>query len=143
MPWKLWDRKRAKSACAQIPVEKTPSSGKASADINNPCLRCGACCAFFLVSFPSHEADQSTGGLVPFELTGESANSRRCMKGTEIKQPRCIALGGTIGAHVNCRIYKNRPSTCRAFRRSWELNVGNFLCDKARAAYGLHVFSQY
>ena len=143
MPWKLWNSKKAKSACAQIPAEKTPTSGKESAEINNPCLRCGACCAFFLVSFPSHETDQGAGGLVPFELTGESANSRRCMKGTETKQPRCIALGGTIGARVNCTIYKNRPSTCRAFRRSWEKNEGNFLCDKARSAYGLQVFSQY
>mgnify|MGYP002063433598 FL=1 len=143
MPWKFWNRTKGESARPQLPADKTPSNGKAAADNNNPCLRCGACCAFFLVSFPSYEADQSTGGLVPIELTGESANSRRCMKGTETKQPRCVALGGTIGAHVSCSIYNNRPSTCRAFRRSWERNEDNFLCYKARSAYGLQVFSQY
>lgn len=143
MPWKFWNRKKGMSACAQSPAEEKSSNTKAPAVANNPCLRCGACCAFFLVSFPSHEADQSTGGLVPHEMTGESAMFRRCMKGTETKRPRCIALSGFIGGRVHCRIYKNRPSTCRAFRRSWEYDASNFLCDRARAAYGLHAFSQY
>ena len=142
MPWKFWNRRKEKRELAHSPDELESSSGKTLVG-NNPCLRCGACCAFFLVSFPSHEADPSTGGPVPFALTGTSANSRRCMKGTETKQPRCIALNGFVGTQVNCRIYKNRPSTCRAFRRSWAKNSSNFLCDRARAAYGLQVFSQY
>ena len=142
MPWKFWNRIE-KSAFTQSPAEKKPYSGKKVAYANNPCLKCGACCAFFLVSFPSHEIDQNAGGLVPYELTGESAYSRRCMKGTESKRPRCIALNGFVGTRVHCQIYRNRPSTCRAFRRSWEDNVGNSLCDRARAVYGLQEFTQY
>ena len=143
MPWKFWNRKKKNEGCAQSLTESPPPSITTAADANNPCLTCGACCAFFLVSFPSHETDQSSGGLVPFELTRKSADSRRCMKGTETKRPRCVALKGFIGARVNCRIYASRPSTCRAFSRSWEHDESNFLCDRARAAYGLQIFSQY
>lgn len=142
MSWKFWNRIE-NSAYAQSPAGKKLSSVKKAENANNPCLRCGACCAFFLVSFPSHEVDQNAGGLVPFELTSELAYSRRCMMGTESKRPRCIALTGFIGSRVHCQIYGNRPSTCRAFRRSWEDNVGNSLCNRARAVYGLQEFSQY
>lgn len=76
-------------------------------------------------------------------MCGTLADSRRFMKGTETKQPRCAALDGFIGTLVRCRIYQTRPSTCRNFMRSWESGVGNFLCDRARAAYGFQVFSQY
>ena len=143
MPWKFWTRKNGNSASAQSLAEQKLSPERTAANANNPCLRCGACCAFFRVSFPSQEADQSAGGLVPFELTGPSADDRRCMKGTDLKQPRCIALDGFVGTEVHCQIYGDRPSTCRAFRRSWEDNVGNSLCDRARAVYGLDAFSQY
>lgn len=36
-----------------------------------------------------------------------------CMKGTHQKQPRCIALEGTVGQQVFCRVYAHRASTCR------------------------------
>jgi len=65
------------------------------------------------------------------------------MKGTEMHHPRCHALQGTIGSRVSCLIYANRSSTCRNFTRSWENNIGNTLCDKARAVFGLEPFSQY
>ena len=35
----------------------------------HPCLTCGACCAYFRVSFHWSEADPALGGRVPFELT--------------------------------------------------------------------------
>lgn len=143
MPWKFWNRRKKKNTSAQSPSKQQSSSVEGIKDSQNPCLRCGACCAFFLVSFPSHEAETSAGSMIPLELTARSSNSRRCMRGTETKHPRCIALEGFIGSRVLCRIYDRRPSTCRAFRRSWENNVGNSLCDRARAGYGLQVFSQY
>lgn len=143
MPWKFWNRKKEIDLGGHGPAEEEPLRVKAAPDANNPCLRCGACCAFFLVSFPPNEADPGFGGLVPLELTGESADLRRYMRGTETKKPRCIALNGFVGTRVNCRIYLDRPSTCRAFCRSWEHDVGNHLCDRARAAYGMQVFSQY
>jgi Fe-S-cluster containining protein len=96
-----------------------------------------------MVSFPGSESDSVRGGVVPLAMSGESSDTRLYMKGTETKTPRCIALDGFIGTQVACRIYLNRPSTCRAFRRSWEQGDGNFLCDRARSAFGLDPFSQY
>jgi Fe-S-cluster containining protein len=143
VPWKFWKKQKGTNTAAQNPVKKDSSAVQAKKESNNPCLSCGACCAFSLVSFPAHETDQNSGGVVPIELTVKSPHSRRCMKGTDGKQPRCIALDGFIGTRVFCRIYGKRPSTCRNFLRSWEDDVGNLLCDRARAAYGLQVFSQY
>ena len=37
--------------------------------MSHPCLTCGACCAFFRVSFHWSEADPEMGGVVPIELT--------------------------------------------------------------------------
>jgi Fe-S-cluster containining protein len=37
------------------------------------------------------------------------------MKGSNQKNPRCIALDGDIGERVHCKIYAQRPSTCREF----------------------------
>ena len=105
----------------------------------NPCLTCGACCAFFCVSFPNNEA----GDNVPIEMTSILDQSRCFMNGTQAKNPYCIALKGKVGTQVECLIYSNRPSCCRNFFRSWQNGKGNSLCDKARTYYGLHPFSQY
>ncbi len=107
------------------------------------CEACGACCAFFRVSFPNTETNEVPGGIVPVNMTLFSTNSQRCMKGTETRTPRCIALEGKVGFHVKCRIYENRPSTCRRFNLSWKNNTGNRLCDQARGVFGLQAFSQY
>lgn len=109
----------------------------------SPCEACGACCAFFRVSFPNCETNEVPGGLVPVDLTFFSKNAVRYMKGTEAKNPRCIALKGRVGVHVKCAIYENRPSTCRKFTLSWKEDIGNRLCDQARGVFGLQAFSQY
>lgn len=152
LPWTFWKSRNppienplcaAANISPDFPaVPGLEYSGK-TAVAANPCVSCGACCAFYLVSFPNQEADNVSGGVVSFEMTGRTNNSRRFMKGTETTHPRCTALDGFIGTHVECRIYANRPSTCRNFCRSWEKGVGNFLCDRARAVYGLNAFSQY
>jgi Fe-S-cluster containining protein len=67
----------------------------------------------------------------------------RIMRGTELSSPRCEALKGEIGINVHCAIYAGRPSTCRNFIRSWEKDTGNYLCDRARAVYGMQPFSKY
>ncbi|MBA3012715.1 MAG: YkgJ family cysteine cluster protein [Proteobacteria bacterium] len=110
---------------------------------HSPCERCGACCAFFRVSVPTAETNDAAGGLVPADMIFFSNSSQRCMKGTETTSPRCIALEGNVGVRVKCTIYENRPSTCRNFSLSWEHNIGNRLCDKARGVFGLQAFSQY
>ncbi len=109
----------------------------------HPCESCGACCAFFLVSFPSGETDDCEGGVVPFGMSGCSSETRRFMNGTEKRSPRCMALQGVVGKRVACSIYEKRPTTCRAFNRSWENDTGNTLCDRARSVFGLQPFSQY
>ena len=108
----------------------------------NPCETCGACCAFFAVSFPECEITDHTG-LVPSDLTLSEKISERIMRGTQTSHPRCIALEGRIGSRVKCSIYASRPSTCRNFIRSWEAGTGNDLCDRARQIYGLLPFSPY
>lgn len=107
----------------------------------NPCLTCGACCASYCVSFPETETDDVPGGIVPVNLTVVRPFGRRAMKGTPGRNPRCEALEGRVGFGVRCRIYENRPSTCRGFGISWESSWGNSQCDRARALFGLQPFS--
>ncbi|WP_411358031.1 YkgJ family cysteine cluster protein [Pseudidiomarina salilacus] len=99
------------------------------------CLTCGACCAFFRVSFYWGEATGAPGGIVPSELTENFHPHLLCMQGTNQAQPRCVALEGEIGQQVGCRIYENRPSPCREFVAGDEGE--NAYCNKARAHYGL------
>lgn len=104
----------------------------------NPCLRCGACCARYRVSFYWGEADDVTPGGVPVGLTDDLSDFRRAMKGTGQAQPRCVVLQGIIGACVSCSIYDCRPTVCRAFEASYRDGATpNERCDEARAAHGL------
>jgi len=109
----------------------------------NCCERCGACCAFFPVSFPESDLERLCDRRLLTDMSAPLAGARRIMAGTQLAQPRCAALRGEVGVRVNCTIYANRPSTCRNFRRSWEDNQGNSLCDRARGVFGLDQFSQY
>ena len=106
---------------------------------SHPCLACGACCAFYRVSFYWTEADPFSGGTIPAELTRQLTPHRIAMKGTSGKPPnsRCVALTGKIGEQVACNIYSVRGSTCREFIPSWEDGEHNEACDKARAFYNL------
>ena len=109
----------------------------------NPCLRCGACCAHFRVSFYWGESDPAQGGTVPPDMTEDLSGFRRCMKGTNHQQPRCIALQGVIGNAVLCTIYAQRPSVCQEFGVDWVDGAVRFSpedlarCNQARAAWGL------
>ncbi len=102
----------------------------------NPCMTCGACCAYFRVSFYWAEGDDASG-RVPASLTEPVTPFLRCMAGTNQKQPHCKALIGTPGENVSCAIYENRPSTCREFSISGEGGEVNEACNRARARYGL------
>lgn len=103
----------------------------------NPCLACGACCAFFRATFYWAEADDQTPGGVPAGLTGDFNQFYRFMLGTERKNPRCIALKGEIGESVCCAIYERRASVCRNFIPSHLDGVPNPDCDRARIKHGL------
>ncbi|MBU9831112.1 MULTISPECIES: YkgJ family cysteine cluster protein [Rahnella] len=105
-------------------------------EMNNPCMTCGACCAYFRVSFYWAESEEA-GGRVPQALTEQVTPFLSCMQGTGSKSPRCIALEGEVGQSVSCSIYLNRPSPCREFDQSGLNDVSNSACDRARAHYGL------
>lgn len=120
-----------------------PYSQERSTLKNSPCIRCGACCAMFCVSFPRQETNDMPGGHIPVEMTVLLPPDKRAMKGTRGRTPRCVALDGRVGFRVSCRIYKSRPSICREFHISWKNGQSNNLCDKARAVFGLQPFLPY
>lgn len=102
----------------------------------NPCLACGACCAFFRVSFFWGEC-QSAGGTVPDEQVIQISPHLVAMRGTETKPARCNALLGDVRQGTRCTQYEQRSSTCREFEASWANGEHNPRCDDARRAYGL------
>ncbi len=104
--------------------------------MTHPCLRCGACCAYFRVAFHWSEADASLGGSVPVELTEKIDLHRLVMRGTQAYSPRCVALTGEIG-QATCSIYTQRPSPCRELLPAWENGQTSPQCDRARIAHGL------
>jgi Fe-S-cluster containining protein len=107
----------------------------------HPCQECGACCAYYRVSFYWREAEDTLEGRsapVPKELTDDRDVFYRSMKGTSSKHhSRCVALEGKVGQHVSCGIYTMRPSPCRDFEASFEHGEHQPRCDEARAKYGL------
>jgi len=106
----------------------------------NPCIRCGACCAFYRVSFYWREASPADSNFpVPEELTEPLTPFYSCMKGTNRNSSdcRCEALNGTIGESVACRIYENRPTPCQNFEPSYLNGKRNKRCDEARLRHGL------
>jgi Fe-S-cluster containining protein len=103
----------------------------------NPCVECGACCAFFRASFYWAEAADGTPGGFPVELTEKLTPFMRVIKGTNQPSPRCVCLEGLIGSAVRCVEYATRPSPCRDFLPSYQDGVHNERCDNARAAHGM------
>ena len=117
-----------------LPSEPPRSPARADTAAPPPafdCQRCGACCAYFRVSFYWGEADDAPGGTVPVALTRPVNAHLRCMAGTEKRPARCVALAGEIGHDVACTIYAQRSSSCQ------ELQPGDDKCLRARAAHGL------
>ncbi len=109
--------------------------------MRHPCLRCGACCAFFRVAFHWSETEAFLGGGVPPDLTEKLDLHRVVMRGTYSEPSRCVALQGTVGDAAHCGIYAQRPSVCRDVQPSWESGVISPQCDKARLAHGLQVLT--
>ncbi len=99
--------------------------------MSQECIKCGACCAFFRVSFYWGETNVHSQGTVPVELTTSISPHHVCMKGTERKPARCVALTGDVGREVSCSIYEQRSSTCREFE------AGTEDCNRARALHGI------
>ena len=92
------------------------------------CQQCGACCAYFRVSFYWAEADERGWPAADVRKVNDVI---ACLAGTDQPQPRCLALQGNVGETVSCTRYAQRPSPCR------ELQPGDEKCNRARAAHGL------
>lgn len=71
--------------------------------VDNPCLTCGACCAYFRVSFFWGECT-SSGGTVPEQLVVQVSPYHVAMQGTEAKPARCVGLLGEVGCGVRCAV---------------------------------------
>jgi Fe-S-cluster containining protein len=125
-----------KAEAASAPGTAAAVAVEAAAD--NPCLSCGACCAFFRVSFYFGELEGASGGWVPVEFTSKVNDFRVAMKGTESGKGRCVALRGEVGkTATSCSIYSKRPSTCREFDAWQEDGTPNPDCQRLRAMHGL------
>ena len=105
--------------------------------MGNPCLRCGACCAYYRASFYWTEADPFLGGSVPPELTVPLTPHLVAMRGTTHPPMRCVALDGTVGDQVSCTIYERRSTSCHDVEPWEEDGNPGMRCTKARAAHGL------
>ena len=92
----------------------------------NSCITCGACCAYFRVSFYWAEGEQ-----MPVDVIEPLTPVYSCMKGTNQKNARCVMLSGEIGQQVSCSMYEKRSSSCK------EVMPADEQCNKARAAHGL------
>lgn len=95
------------------------------------CKSCGACCAYFRVSFNWIETSELNENPVPIVFTKKINEQMLCMAGTDKKEPRCVSLEGNVGESVNCGIYLNRSTSCK------ELQPREEKCNKARLKYGL------
>ena len=102
----------------------------------HPCLKCGACCAFFRVSFHWSETLAESHG-VPSGMTTKISPHLNAMIGTNQTKARCIAFKGVIGKSANCKIYSHRPSCCRIFKASFEDGERSHGCEEARKSKGL------
>ncbi len=105
----------------------------------NPCITCGACCAYFRVQFYWREANpEDSQPFVPPGTFTDLTPSLRCMKGTDKKhRPKCVGLKGKIGSDAHCTIYESRPSPCKEFVASYSDGRSHLRCDEARKAHGL------
>lgn len=115
---------------------KSTSGGVSWFMKNHPCRSCGACCAYFRVSFHWSETLPESHG-VPIELTSSISLHKNAMNGTSLQTPSCVALLGVIGEATSCQIYNNRPSVCRTFQPSFENGSMNKNCETARLGKGL------
>lgn len=99
--------------------------------MSQTCQACGACCAAFRVSFYWTETDAHPEGTVPAGLTTPVTPHLVAMRGTDTKNPHCVALDGEVGKSVSCSIYPLRASTCH------DCEVGSEKCNRARQRHGL------
>ena len=88
------------------------------------CTKCGACCCFKW-SWPVLRRDRSDATNIPKEMQREDYPLMKTIDG------RCVALKGEMGDKVCCKIYNDRPNSCRKF------TPGSELCKEARKKFDI------
>ncbi|WP_024510851.1 YkgJ family cysteine cluster protein [Bradyrhizobium sp. ARR65] len=96
-----------------------------SAATDNPCVTCGACCAYS-ENWPRFSTeDDAALELIPEQLVNARGSGMAC------ENDRCAALTGRIGVATSCAIYAIRPDVCRTCM------PGDPECTMARRKHGL------
>ena len=91
----------------------------------NPCVSCGACCAYS-ENWPRFSTeDDAALELIPAALVNTRQSGMRC------EGDRCAALSGKVGVATSCTIYAVRPDVCRTCM------PGDVECTMARKKFGL------
>jgi len=91
----------------------------------NPCVSCGACCAYS-ENWPRFSTeDDAALELIPAVLVNTRQSGMRC------EGDRCAALSGKVGVATSCTIYAVRPDVCRTCM------PGDVECTIARKKFGL------
>jgi hypothetical protein len=89
----------------------------------NPCLSCGACCAFSN-EWPRFSVETEADiRSIPAAFAGK--------RGMRCEGNRCSALDGEVGVQTSCAIYRVRPEVCRSCL------PGDEECNMARKKFGL------
>jgi Fe-S-cluster containining protein len=86
---------------------------------NFDCKSCGACCCFKW-SWPVLRRDRLDAVNIPKEMVRTDFPLMKTIDN------RCIALDGKVGKSVCCKVYDDRPNSCRQFE------PGSDLCREAR-----------
>ncbi len=105
--------------------------------VSYDCERCGACCIN-----PPENVREGFDAYVEIgardAIRQRPERLRRYARETGGKlhmriltDGRCIALSGSVGERVQCRIYFSRPSPCR------RVQAGSELCQRYRREQGL------
>jgi len=98
---------------------------------DDPCLSCGACCDSN-VDVDWDEQQVPPGFVEAYQdRDGMWYRRTRIKPGNGPAKQQCVALHGTIGETVRCKIYRRRPRLCRSFP------PGCAECNDARADYDL------
>ncbi len=99
------------------------------------CQTCGACCTSMLcvgVRPSENVAAEDYWDITAAGANGEITVDRFLRRDGETGA--CVALEGTIGEQVSCRIYEQRPRICHQFE------AGSDKCHALRRAYGIEPF---
>lgn len=95
----------------------------------NPCLSCGACCAYSETWPRFTTEDEAALDLIPEKFVNERHAGMRC------DGDRCSALSGQVGVATSCMIHAVRPEVCRVCM------PGDVECGMARKKWGLPALS--